>query len=241
MVIIDKIKIDIEKYLKELNFIIADKEKRKLDFPTEWAFYYIMERYHINLSVINDLIVNLDKNDLIDIPIGLILRASLLDSLISFDLLYFSENKEDLEGKIQKYLIDNNINTYGYFQELKKYGIVQSEDFISARENMERSIKILIDHMGIKDIEELISRENDYKPPSPKAIFKKLINSKYKYLSGCFDCYNYYSKYEHFGILYPMISRQDNTQKNNIVKTSLEYIFMIIDILKDTEMRGINH
>lgn len=228
---------NIDKWTDELKFILDKKEIEKLSFPTEWAFYYIMERYYVNLKTIYDLIPKLHKDTLIEIPMGLIMRASLLDSLMALDFFCLSLDADDMEAKIQVYLVDHVINTHKYFEDLKKYGEIDDKDFYLSRINMEKETKFLLDKMGIENMDDLISNKENYKCPSPKIIFNRLVSSKYKAFAKCFDHYNYYSKYEHFGLLYPLFSRLDYKEKLKILESSLNYIFLIINILVDNEKK----
>lgn len=222
---------NIDKKINELNAFLVDKKIEELTFPTEWAFYFIMERYFINIKTIKVLIPRMQKDILNEIPIGLILRTSLLDSLIALDLFCLSKDADNLEVKIRNLLIDNIINTVNYFDELNKYEEIDITDVKSVRAIMDKGLQLLLSKMGIKDIDELMQEKDNHRFNSPKAIFKQLMNSKYKTYAKCYDYYNYYSKYEHFGVLYPMFSRRDYNEKIIILRESIEYIFLIIDIL----------
>ena len=112
---INKIVNRIDDKDNDLIRFLKDKKLEELEFPTEWTFYFILERFQKNLLAIKTLIQKIDTDSLIEIPIGLIIRSSLLDSLLALDLFCLSESAEDMENKINTILIANIINTFIYF------------------------------------------------------------------------------------------------------------------------------
>lgn len=227
---IQKRNIDLQRFLQ-------NKKIDTLDFSTEWMFYFILERYYINLSAVKELIQNMKAEDLPEMPIGLILRASLLDSLIMLDLLYLSKDPNDLENKINIILIENITNSFSYFNYLNQNDQLEIMDLKLARENAEKLLEKLPDKMGIKNINDLTQNKKLYKSKKPYDIFKNLTKSEYKNYAKCYDYYNYYSVYEHFGILYPMLARQNINEKLEKINQSLDYIYLVIDIILDHEKK----
>jgi len=230
-----KIISKIEENIKSIEIFLSKKEIYKLEFPTEWTFYFIMERYLINLKTIRKLLPNLKNDGLYEIPIGLIIRTSILDSLTSLDIFCLTADGDEMEEKIQNILLDNVFITINYFNDLHQYGEIETNDLRKAKENMEEGLKILLEKIGKKDINELIKEKKNFKINTPKSIFDKLMASKYRNFGKCYDYYNYYSKFEHFGVLYPMLSRQKYEEKIDLIENSLKYIFLIIEILMSEE------
>lgn len=158
----------------------------------------------------------------LDFSISLTLRALLLDALIAFNLYKIIS---DLETSGRSSIEIKSLSDE-YCNKVLADGINQSIKFFSSARNYN-----LIDDSTLKNaFNEIGARYQGYldkhikdgtqpkvkfgKPLSNPELFKTLAkDTDLTYLSQLYNAYSYYSKYDHFGILYFELASKDLTIK----------------------------
>lgn len=206
-----------------------------LEFPVQWTFYLYFERFAILLRSSKDLLLEFENNSSYEFPIALNLRTMLLDSLTIIELISNINNGSNIEKRINKLLIDNIIHYFRYFNEESKKGRIDLEIYDELMNKTKERFKILFKKLGIISIKELLQSEKKYRYKSPKSIYNTIITSNLKSFADGYDYYLYYSKFEHFGALYPIISGTAIDKKIGIMNSAFNYIFKIIDYLLEAK------
>ncbi|NOQ26538.1 MAG: hypothetical protein GQ564_14360 [Bacteroidales bacterium] len=201
-----------------------DKDLSEVDFPVSWTFYFYLERYSSFLKSSKQLLIKFDEFPMHEMSLGLILRTMILDSLTIFELLSGANSKDDVKPKLNKLLIDNVIHYFKNFD---------GEDGLKndLKNKLEAKFGSLLTQLGVTEIDELIKNPRQYSYKSPSKIYNTVKSSKYKKFAQGYDLYLHYSKYEHFGLISPLMSKIKNDKKLEILIIGYNYIFDVIDFI----------
>lgn len=220
---INEINKIIEKIESKIDYESYDKDLSKVEFPFSWTFQLFFERFDSSLKSCKTLISELDRLPLHDMAIGLIIRTMILDSMTILELLSHANDSHDVKIKIHSLLSDNLRHLFN------KNKISEEEKILL--DALNKKFSFLLEDMGVAGIQDILDSNNKYK--SPSKIYLTLNSSKFKSCAGVYFLYLYYSKYEHFGTIYPLISRANLEIKKRMIKISFEYIEKIINSIVD--------
>ncbi len=226
---IDEINNIIERIISKINYDTYDKDLSKVEFPFSWTFQLFFERFDSSLKSCQKLISELEEFPLHDMAIGLIIRTMILDCMTLLEILSHASNSNDVKPKIHKLLVDN------FLAQFKDY---KNKDDISEKEKIllnefDKKFSFLFKDMGLKGIQDILENNKMYKYKTPSKRFSTINTSKYKSFAEGYYLYLYYSKYEHFGAIYPVISRANIETKRRMIKTSFEYIESVVNFIVD--------
>lgn len=219
--------------------ITKSKHNKDLSYPHEFSLTLFLERFSDNSRSLSILIKSLNIYPNIETSIGLILRSSLLDFLtINYLIIIFETKGEDayLE-ELNKLMFDNIARTVKTLKTYWDYGYINKTEY----EELILSLKLKYSHyitiLKIKDIESISGRK---KLLTPIQLFTKIqLNSKYKKNSYAFELYDWYSKYDHFGILSYAFPRSSDTSNLLRIMQSISYLLegiaLVLILLNEQE------
>jgi hypothetical protein len=175
------------------------------------------------------LFENLEENPNLEFSIGIMFRAVILDALISMNLYKVikqmqiaHESNAVIEQEVLKfcniYLADGLNKTIRYFEDASKYLNLTEEDVKKKK----------IDFIKLYSI--YFSENNSGKVKfdqvkGGKELFKQLaMDDNFKEISKIYDCYMFFSKYDHFGILGLEISENKLNEKLHYYRNMCEIL-----------------
>jgi hypothetical protein len=220
--------------------IFNDKDLK----PTQLFAIGLLERLYYSSFSFGLQIDDYKKFKQLDFSIGLTLRALLLDALISFNLyktIYDLENSEqsilDIENVADEYcnrvLADGLRQTVKYFQTAKDCNLIDDTKLKDNFNDIALYYQFYLHNHNSDGSPPKVSFD---KPMPNPELFKNLANDNdLSFLSRLYDAYNFYSKYDHFGILYFRVIRQDLKsclkQFENCIAILLKHLLNLLFIL----------
>jgi len=188
---------------------------------------------------------NFQNEPELDFSMGLILRAILLDTLIGLN--FYKLLKDNLEKGItseemkastlnfcDRILADGLDNTAAYLQTATSLGLYTETDLKKAFNTFAKSYSDYFEpHQG-----DGIKPKSKYpKAPGPSDLFKTIaVDLDMKTISRIYDLYLYYSKYDHFGILYFEVQKETLSEKikrrNKCINLFVRHCTILFDILE---------
>lgn len=219
----------IDERLSKLKYDYLDLNSlNKLEFPYNWVFYLYFERYFVLLTTCKNLLEEYKIYPHYDMPVGLLLRTMILDSLTIVEILSQIEDVKEPNNNINKLLVDNLIR---FFDSNESLNDEINEKF---KKEFELKFGIILKQLNVSSVDGLIENRKTFHYKTAKQIYNSIKVSKYKKLAYGYELYLYYSKYEHFGLLYPIISRISKDTKTHFLNESFDFIFHVIDQLIDS-------
>jgi CRISPR/Cas system CMR-associated protein Cmr5 small subunit len=170
----------------------------------------LLERLNHSAYTLDALFTKVETEPIHEFSIGILVRALLLDALIGMNLFKIvkeekNNNKTDQEIELQakkfcdKVLSDGLKNTLDYYEKAKELGIIDEQQLSRNKANIAQNYKYFFHN----DFSEESLKLRHEKPLSPSKLFNNLANStELKKYCVLYDQYLYFSKYDHFGILY---------------------------------------
>lgn len=190
----------------------------------------LLERLSKAAKGLKVLLSGINSNQDLEFSCGIILRSSLLDILIVQNLYkILIENEESTKSEAEKeevvkdfcdkMLADGLENTVKYIKAAKDVNIINQQQLADTYKNFVSNYQKFFEPYA-----------NDGTLPKPKynfispdKLFKQLANTpKLKELAKIYDSYLFFSKYDHFGILYYETSRQSYLEKLNRIRRGVE-------------------
>lgn len=190
----------------------------------------LLERLSKVAKGLKVLLSDINNNQELEFSCGLILRSSLLDILIVQNLyIILIENGESTKTEVEKeeivkdfcdkMLADGLENTVKYIKAARDVNIINQQQLADTYNNFVKTYSKFFKPYA-----------NDGTVPKPKytfispdKLFKNLANTpKLKELSKIYDSYLFFSKYDHFGVLYYETSRQSYLEKLNRIRRGVE-------------------
>lgn len=190
----------------------------------------LLERLSKTAKGLKVLLVDINSNQDLEFSCGIILRSSLLDILIVQNLYkILVENEEssltepEKEATVKEFcnqmLADGLENTVKYIKAAKDVNIITQQQLADTYKKFVKNYQKFFEPYA-----------NDGTVPKPKysfispdKLFKRLANTpKLKELSKIYDSYLFFSKYDHFGVLYYETSRQSYLEKLNRIRRGIE-------------------
>jgi hypothetical protein len=175
---------------------------------------------------------NIKQTPELEYSAALTVRSILLDSLIGLSVLKHlvtaEENNatdEEIENiateNSQQYLADGLNITLNYFEQAKSFGLVKEDDVKLLYNNLVKKYSFYFNEHNLDGSRPKVRFK---RPPTNFELFKTLAeNTDFNELSKIYDAYLFYSKYDHFGILFFEIVRLDINHK-------LKQLYNCIDI-----------
>lgn len=198
---------------------------------TQTCCFGLLERLNYSTLTLITLFKEIRKEPKFDFSAGILTRALLLDTLISMNLYKLIKDSETLgktESQIEilvkefceTILSDGLELTFTYLKSAKDFNFIDEQQLKDTFNNMAIVHKRLLkSHPGDGSKPETKFK----KPYSPNTLFKNLANSvELKKVAILYDTYLYFSKYDHFGILYHQVIRENLEDKLKIYENAIE-------------------
>lgn len=204
----------------------------------------LLERLCKTSKALRILLSNIDNDQDLEHSCGIILRSSLLDTLIAFNLYTKHINaeinsvtkvkdEEQINEFCDKALADGLVHTIKYIKAAKDSNIIDQQQLEQTYKNLTENYSTFFDsYPNDGTTPELKSKYKQFL--SPEKLFKSLAQApKFKELSKIYESYLFFSKYDHFGIQYYEVSRKPFSDKKNLIKQAIDFFVGIQVILHD--------
>jgi len=200
----------------------------------------LLERLSNSSNAIAILLEQIQVNPSLEYACGIILRSSLLDALIVFNLYQkMTENEDGLRTYTEKEQILNKFcesifsdgleNTIRYLKEAKNLNLLTQGILQESYVNLVKGKEFLFEPYNNLGSEPIVKEK---KPFSPTSLFKNIaISPKLKELSKIYDSYLFFSKYDHFGIIYYEVRKYEFVNKLRLIRQSIEILMLSHAIL----------
>lgn len=238
--------IFMEKLFQYLNFLIAHCrrtieyfDKKNLN-SIQFSCICLLERLSNPSIALKTLLEKINSDQSLEYACGIIVRSTLLDTLIVlnfYNILIenesgtkaFDEKKQIAEEFCAKILSDGLDKTLNYINIAKDLNVITQQqleeaykNFVSGRENYFKPYA----NDGSRPV---VKNKKYY---SPTDLFRRIANnSKLKELSKIYDSYLFFSKYDHFSVLYYEVWRQDYIKKLERIHKAVELFILTQSIL----------
>ncbi len=208
--------------LKHLEFIIkhTGKTSHYLDKKNLNSIQFfcigLLERLASTSLALKTLLEKINANTSLEFACGIILRSALLDTLIVHSLYKIlieneasSKTEAEKEQIVKEFcdtmLADGLENTLKYIKAAKEVNLITEQQLSKTFENFVTKYQIFFEPYANDGSTPVVK----YKFVSPDKLFKRIAATPHlKELSKIYDSYLFFSKYDHFGILYFEVSRQ---------------------------------
>ena len=213
----------METTFQHLNFVIdhCGKTSQYLDKKNLNSIQFfcigLLERLSSSSLALRTLLEKTNANQSLEYACGIILRSTLLDALIVLNLYNIlidneASTKTDAEKEqiVKEFcdtlLSDGLENTLKYIKAAKDVNIITQQQLADTYKNFVAARQIFFEPYANDGSMPVVKNKKYY---SPTDLFKRIANNpKLKELSKIYDSYLFFSKYDHFGILYYEVSRQ---------------------------------
>ena len=213
----------METSFQNLNFVIEHygKTSQYLDNKDLNSIQFfcigLLERLSSSSLALNTLLDKMNANPSLEYACGIILRSTLLDALIVLNLYNILIENEastktdaDKEQIVKEFcdtmLSDGLENTLKYIKAAKDVNIINQQQLKDTYKNFVEGRQMFFEPYTNDGSIPVVKNKKYY---SPTELFKRIANNpKLKELSKIYDSYLFFSKYDHFGILYYEVSRQ---------------------------------
>lgn len=222
--------INIEKtisFIDELEgilnpFIKQSEDIQEMEYPVPFIYHCYLERLYNGLLSIKGLLPLVKANLHHETSIGIILRQMLLDTLyISYWSLLKSTDKPKLLNNINSFLYDHINRSKSYADKMFGLGLVDRKENELIKNN-------------ISSYENLLNTDLEKDVISPLAIVKALAGvPNYERMINAYHIYDYYSKYEHFGVLTYFMQRTNTSDDLKRIKQSVAYSAIGLGLISD--------
>lgn len=246
-VIIDKI-TEILRFLSEKSDVIINHCNNKEVNTIQLFCLTMIRRLNESCFSLAYLFEILRQNEKVEFSIGVQSRVLIADSLISMDLFRLITSLENEgSGKIETelknlcdiYLSDGLQHTVSYHKDNKDYEFKSKEETDLAYKSIVIRFENFFKTYSSEDTNPILKFSNKEisEVTNVKKIFKRLANSEhFKNIASIYEDYAYFSKYDHFGIMYLNFANNDIERKLDIYSKSVEifsmHFYFILTILK---------
>jgi hypothetical protein len=231
---------------QHLNFVIdhCSKTSNYLDAKrlNNIQFFCIglLERLSNSSVALKKLLEEINAIPSLEYACGIILRSTLLDALIVLNLYNLiienetSTKTEDEKEQIIKefcetLLSDGLENTLKYIKVARDVNILTHNELANNYRNLVDKFQNFFEPFVNDEGVPVVKNKNWY---SPTDLFKKIANNpKLKGISKIYDSYLFFSKYDHFGILYYEVRRQENITRLKLISNCIELFIYIQSLL----------
>ena len=237
----NKLKISLE-ILNDIH-LAANSALKKIESPEfsplEFITINFLDRFSTNIISLNVLLSKFEENYKLETSIGLLIRTSLYDFMTLAYLMsyvydsrkYKTELAENiLYEQIERLFCDHIKFSINYLKIVYEKKILTDKNYKLAIDNIRKDYYFVFKSISGN----YYNAEKDLKQTktiSSKELFNRLITHEIgKSNAAAYDLYNYYSKYEHFGIMTHYLQQQGiNNDFRNIV-LSLKFVLNGIGI-----------
>ena len=222
--------------IKHLDFIISQIKTTRAYFD-DFELKNDVQRFSIGLlerlqyasSSIKLTLQNINTNPELEFSAGLSIRAIILDAILTLYLtsIWNDNNKcsdRELEAKISGFC--KSVLADGLMQTLNFYELSKKLNFID-----EEKLKTYYNKVAVKYPNYFLGytfdgtrpKENFDKLKKNTELFNLLAqNKETRSLSKIYDAYTYYSKYDHFGLIYFEVINSPIEERIIRIKTCIE-------------------
>lgn len=191
----------------------------------------LLERQANAAKALRVLIKEIHQNPALEYSCGIILRSVLLDTLLALKLYSLvlendAGNKTDAEkeavikGYCDTILSDGLENTLTYIKAAKDVGIITGQQHTDTMNNFAKKYERFFKPHPQDGSKPQLKITTFF---SPAQLFKQIAaNPKLKQLAKLYDSYLYFSKYDHFGIMYYEVARQPYYEQWGRIKRGIE-------------------
>ncbi|MBA3284396.1 MAG: hypothetical protein H0U27_04970 [Nitrosopumilus sp.] len=200
----------LEFFIRHIPITLKHYNKKDVNSVQFFALGLLKRLLHSSKSL-KLILENIPSNPDLDFTAGLTIRAMILDMLIGLN--FFKLLKDNLAKKLSDenmmelaitfcdtILADGLENTITYLELSQSYGIINIRQLKEKYNNVARNYaKFLEPHSqnGVKP------KVKFTRAPGTKTLFKEIAaDAEMNNISRIYDLYLFYSKYDHFGILY---------------------------------------
>lgn len=240
------------RHFEHLKFIISNSDEvtnylygKELSV-TQTFCLGIIERLHHSSMTIKTLLEKVEQEPSHEYSIGIITRALLLDTLTGMNLFKIhcdSETLKDTEEVTNEKasifceinLSDGLAKTISYLSDAKKNGFIDDVQLSEAYKNTVATKSYFFEPYQNDGTIPVLRHKKYF---SPRQLFETLaFDGNMKKTASIYDAYLYFSKYDHFGIMYYEIIRMDKVEKQKIYLEAFEgfvahLTFLIIVLFK---------
>ncbi|MBN8694086.1 MAG: hypothetical protein J0L69_12900 [Bacteroidetes bacterium] len=213
--------------LKHLDFFISEISKIEPFFngkdlkQNQTLVLGLLERLKYGSLHLKSVLSSESINSL-EFSAGLTARALLLDQLIGLNLYRLTEiarvkgqleaeMEQNTEDFCEKHLADGFHSTIVYVEQAQTFGFITFEEKKSLYNELVRKYGYYFEEYSGNGAKLNVRTE---KPDDNKTLFKKLANdSVLAPVAKIYDSYQYYSKYDHFSLLYFHLTREPLTKR----------------------------
>lgn len=242
----------MEETINHLEFIISHtgKTSKHLDnselTSTQLFCFGLLERLQNASLALKILLQTISCNPSLEFSCGIILRSCLLDSLIALNLYKIlldnekgSKSEEEKENNVKEFceenLSDGLSATIKYISAAKDANIITQSQLKETFKNMANNYSTFFKPYPDDGSIPLLKYSKYY---APAELFKNLANSQeLKELTKIYDEYLFFSKYDHFGILYYEVARQNFSEQMERIKKGIELFIGTQSILHFTLLK----
>ncbi len=227
----------VDTIIKRLNFIyknsnvIINHHENKKTSTIQLFCLTMLRRLNESCFSLAYIFEILKQNEKVEFPIGVQCRVLIADSLISMDLFRImtsleNEGNEKIEAELKKvcdiYLSDGLQHTITYYKDNKNFKTKEETDL--AYKELVKRFKYFFEPYNSVDQEPKLKFLNKETRDvlNVKKTFERLAkNEQTKTIANIYESYSYFSKYDHFGIMYLDFANHDLDRKLDIYNKSL--------------------
>lgn len=182
----------------------------------------LLERLSHTTLTLKTLFQEIQSDRKHEFSAGILTRALLLDTLISMNLYKLIKDSEavgkpetEIEASVkdlcETILSDGLEKTFSYLKSAKDFGFINEQQLKKSYNNMAVVHKPFLNPHFNDGTKPTLRHKQFY---SPTKLFQNLANTvDLKKVASLYDTYLYYSKYDHFGILYYQVVRVNHQNK----------------------------
>jgi hypothetical protein len=191
----------------------------------------LLERLSHTTLTLKTLFLEMEKELKHEFSAGILTRALLLDTLIDMNLFKLIKDAEaagkpeaEIESLVKEFcetiLSDGLEKTFAYLKSAKDFGFIDEQQLKNSYNNLAVVHKPFLNpHPGDGSKPDL-KHKQFY---APTKLFQNLANTlDLKKVATLYDTYLYFSKYDHFGIMYYQVVREDHGKKLKIYLNAIE-------------------
>jgi hypothetical protein len=203
--------------------ILDDIQKEELHTSLQFFMINYIERIIYSLDTVRHLIPVYKKSPHYETSIGLILRTSLLDFLtITYLTTVEFNGNRNLQDELNGLIGDQVSKTIHFLKTVRQTKCITEEEFSVATRGLFDTYSFLFSEYDLENFNKKMTCTS----VSPAKMFKDICDNENtrKYMVA-YDCYNYYSKYEHFGIQTHDIQRRGDNEDIKQMLVAITYCF----------------
>ena len=193
----------------------------------------LLERLSKSAISLKLLLTNLEDQKALEYSIGVILRSSILDTLIVYNFykhLLEAEDgnrtqteKEDIIKPFCDLVLSDGLSqTLKYVKMANQMNVISNESLLNVYHNLTTNLSGFFEKYENDGSEPILLHK---KPLSPTSLFRTIANTPgLKDYTAIYDLYLFFSKYDHYGIMYFELSKQSFEEKMSRIYAAVELL-----------------